>query len=181
MRRLIVSGALLAAAALLAACSSAPGPLGPDPAGPSYQCVPGKIGHAVTIGEYDLHNTSKTLVTIVSITLPGVHRLTVTKPYLAPVYHDPKNGDWDLIGAGGPWPPTTQPTWPEHRLAVGAVIRPGQDMNLVYGLARTSGREGYTGAAIVTYTAGRWTYVLYESLDMMVSQNCFAEPSPWNA
>jgi hypothetical protein len=109
-----------------------------------------------------------------------VRRLTVTRAWVVPIWHDPKNGDYDLIGAGWPWPPVSQPAWPQHEPAIGAVIRPGHDLNLVFGLTRTSGSEGHSGGAIVTYTSGGTTYVVDESIAYMVAQDCFTQPEPWN-
>jgi hypothetical protein len=132
----------------------------------------------MALGDYDLHNSGNQNVTIISATLPGVHRLTVTRAWVVPVYHDPKNGNWLLIGTAH-WPPGG-PQWPQRRPAIGAVIRPGHDLNLVFGLTRTSGTEGHSGGAIVTYSSGGAQYVFHGSIAYMVAQDCFTQPGPWN-
>jgi hypothetical protein len=167
--------ALLSTAALVAACSGSPaiGPL--DGLGPApWQCVTRPAGQPVTLGYYDLRNNGTSAVTILSVRLPpGTRRLIMTKAWLVPIDHDP-------IGSGWPWPPATQPAWRQRRPAVGAVIRPGQILDLVFGLTRTSGRSGQSGGVVVTYSSGAARYVLGGSVALMVSQDCYTEPRPWN-
>jgi hypothetical protein len=132
------------------------------------------VGQPVTLGFYALRNNGISAVTILSISLPaGARRLTMTRAWLVPIDDNP-------IGSGWPWPPATQPAWRLRRPAVGAVIRPRQILDLVFGLTRTSGRAGQSSGVVVTYSSGAAQYVLDGSVALMVSQNCYAEPSPWN-
>lgn len=169
-------GALSAVTALLtAACSSSPGPspLG-DGGTPGTQCTRQSGGQPVTLGLYTLDNRSTLPVVISSVSLPKSARgLRMTKAWLVPIYHDLKNGDWDVIGVGWPYPPTTQPNWPRRRPAPGAVIKPGQDLNLVFGLIRTTNSAGRSPGPEVTYTAKGNIYTLSEQTGLVVAAKCF--------
>jgi hypothetical protein len=79
MRTRILLGALPASAVLLAACSSAPPPLG-NGGDSGSQCVPSAQGRPVSMGFYTLENTGSADVTIKSVVLPSAHGLTMTRP-----------------------------------------------------------------------------------------------------
>jgi hypothetical protein len=64
-----------------------------------------------------------------------------TKAWLMPIYHDVKEGNWDVAGVAFPYPPTKWPEWSHRQSAIGAVIRPGQDLNLIFGMTRTWARS----------------------------------------
>jgi hypothetical protein len=162
--------ATLSATLLLgAACSSTPPPLG-DGGTPGEQCVPGVEGNALTTGLYDLHNTGTSPATVVSVSLGSARGLKITsKPWLMPIFHDPKNGNWDVIGVGASYPPATWPEWPRRQSAIGAVIRPGQDLNLVFAMVRTWARAGRSAGPVVVYTADGNTYTLRERTGLMVA------------
>lgn len=78
---------------------------------------------------------------------------------MVPIYHDPKTGNWDLLGVGFPYPPTGRPNWDKRKAAVGAVIRPGQDLNMVFGVTRTTSvSAGGSPGADVVYIANGSTF-----------------------
>jgi hypothetical protein len=169
--RLAWLGAPLAAAALLAACSS-----GPDSAGPlgnggilGQECIPGhQEGRAVTMGIYPLENSGSSPVTVRSVTLRSARGLRMTKPaWLIPVYHPP--GQFDLVGAAYAYPPVTWPTWRYHRPADGAVISGHKAANLVFGLIRTTGRSGTSAGPAIIYSSGGNTYVVREQVSLVVA------------
>lgn len=165
----------LSTAALLAACCSSPGPLGAGGTD-GTQCMGYREGHPVTVGIYDLSNSGTSPVTIQGITLPALHGMTMTKSWLVPLYHDPKNGNWVDVGAGSPYPPTTSPQWGQQRPAIGGVIKAGQDLTLVFGLTRTSARAGKSDGPAITYTANGASYTVREKTSLIVAANCRTEP-----
>jgi hypothetical protein len=88
-----------------------------------------------------------------------------------PIFHDLKNGTFYLAGFSGPYPPATWPTWSKRRPAIGAVIRPGQDLNIVFGLTRTSARAGRALGPVVDYVSER-PYTLDYGLVVIISRKC---------
>jgi len=54
------------------------------------------------------------------------------------------------------------------------------NLNLVFGLTLTSGRAGQSSGAVITYSSAAARHVLDDAVSIMVSQDCFAEPRPWN-
>jgi len=174
-RRRFLLAALSATTALLAACSSSPGPLG-DGGSLGEQCVPGPEGRPLTTGLYDLHNTGTSPVTVQSVSLGSPHGLKITtKAWVMPIFHDVKTGNWDVVGVGVPYPPTTWPEWSNREPAIGAVILPGQDLNLVFGMTRTSASDGTSAGPVILYTVNRGTYTLHEQTGLMVAarKSCF--------
>ena len=169
----------LSAAALLAACSSTgTGPLG-DGGTPGEQCMGFPQGRPVTTGIYDLRNTGTAAVTIQSVTLPGAHGLRKTKAWLVPIGHTPgqaNNGGGILVGAGWPYPPSftalVRSVWAKRRPAVGATIKPGQDLNLVFGLTRTTAKAGKSDGPAIWYTASGSSYTVNEKTSLVVAARC---------
>ena len=162
-------GALSATAALLAACSSSPGPLG-NGGTPGQQCFPGRQGEPVTLGLYTLQNNGTSAATINSVRLPSDARgLKMTKAWVVPIYHDPKTGNLELIGVGWPYPPTSQPTWPQRSPAAGAIVKPGQDLNLVFGLIRTTGGNGRSDGPVIVYTVNGSSYTIHEAVSLLLA------------
>jgi len=170
-------GALSAAAALLAGCSSSASanrPLG-DGGSPGQQCMQYPEGKPVSTGIYDLDNSGPSPVTITSITLPSSRRLRMTKAWLAPIGR--QGGDYITIGAGYPYPPSFSPVaravWAQRRPLIGAVIKPGKDLNLVFGLTRTGSSAGRSAGPKITYTSGGNTYTVSEQTSLVVAARCF--------
>lgn len=177
MRARTLLGAL-SAAALLAACSSDPvGPLGSGGV-KGAQCSLARIGVPITMGIYELHNTGTSTVTVQNVTLPGASGLTMTKAWLVPIGQTSGGGTID-VGAGWPYPPSftalVRAVWAQRRPAVGAAIKPGQDLNLVFGLTRTMGSVGKSDGPAITYTAAGSTYTVQEKTGLVVAAaNCEA-------
>jgi len=167
----------LSVTALLAACSSGPG--GPGPLGSGgddgQQCMDFAQGKPVTTGIYELNNSSSDAVTVQSVTLPGAYGLTMTRAWLVPVGQT-GNGGTMTVGAGWPYPPSftalVRSVWAQRRPAVGATIKPGQDLNLVFGLTRTTANAGKSSGPAITYTAGGSTYTVQEKTSLMVASTC---------
>ncbi len=161
--------------ALLAACSGqdAAGPLGNGGDG-GQQCALGGEGQPITIGIYALENKGTSPVTVKSVSLPSLRGLKMTRAWVTPIYH------LTLIGAPGAYPPTTGhfaaetgPPWAKRKPAAGAVIRPGQSLNLVFGLTRTTSHAGYSAGPVIVYTADGTTYTMQENVSLRVTQKCF--------
>jgi hypothetical protein len=170
-------GALLVTAALLAACSGdGPGPLG-DGGDPGQQCMPWAQGHPTGVGLYPLANSGSAPVTLKSVTLGSPHGLTITRAWLTPIDGN-AGGGGTLIGVGWPWPlslargwgsQAVRWAWARREPAAGAVIKPREDLNLVFGLTRTIARNGYSGGPVITYTANGSTYTVREQTTLEVA------------
>jgi len=161
--RLVLLGVLSAAAVLLASACSSGGGIGPlgGPGDPATQCFPAVKDRTVTDGLDALQNSGKIPATVRKVTLTNPHGVAMTtRAWLVPIWHT--QGDYDVIGDGFPYPPVTWGTWKNRRLAIGGVIRPGQSLNLVFGIKRTA-RTGRSGPTSIVYTAGGSTYTLTES------------------
>jgi hypothetical protein len=64
----------------------------------------------------------------------------------------------------------TSPLWAHRVPASGAVIEPGEDLNLVFGLLRTTAADGSSDGPMVVYTAGSSTYTLREKLSLALAR-----------
>ncbi len=73
------------------------------------------------MGLYDLDNRGPFPVTLLSLHLDSPYGLTMTRAWLVPIFHDLKNGNWDLVGVQD-YPPAT---WPEWRYRCPADTPPG--------------------------------------------------------
>ncbi|MGH3293142.1 MAG: hypothetical protein ACRDP7_15175, partial [Trebonia sp.] len=159
LRKLLLLGALIAVAALLAGCSGAggPPPLGTGGNG-GRACAPAPhIGTPVSMVLFDLTNQGTAPVTIRSVSLPNAHGMAMTEAWLVPLHlHS------EQLGMGGPWPPVTDSLWPVRVPAVGGVIQPGKILQLAFGVIRTTAADGSSDGPVVVYTAGRTTYTLRE-------------------
>jgi hypothetical protein len=166
---LLVLGVLSATAALLAACSTGPGPLG-DGGSQGTQCTPWREGVPVAMGFYDLENSGTSPVKVQSVSLGSPHGLKITsKAWLMPIYHDIKEGNWHVAGVVFRYPPTKWPEWSHREAARGAVMRPGQDLNLIFAMTRTWTRDGRSDGPVVTYLANGGSYTLQERTGLILA------------
>jgi hypothetical protein len=162
LRRLLLLGSLSAVAALLAGCSSAP-PLGSGSG--AGVCAPApQVGKPVDMGLFDLKNQGTAPVTVRSVSLPDARGMAMTAAWLVPA-----NASGPQLGVGQPYPPVTYPLWADRVPAVGAVIRPGQDLQLVFGVLRTTAADGRSDQPMIVYTAGRAAYTLREQGSLALS------------
>jgi hypothetical protein len=177
----------LAAAALLASCSSDPGPLGdggtPGVVDQHMQRLAGQQcmdfqgfspGTPLTTGIYELDNTGTAAATIQSVTLPGAHRLRMTKAWLVPITQT-DGGTLD-VGAGFSYPPSfpkaVRDVWARRVPAVGATIKPGHGLNLVFGLIWAGGRAGLSGGPVIAYAACGSSYTVSEQVTLEIAAKC---------
>ena len=167
---------LLAAAVLLAGCSSdAPPPPIAD-GGSGSQCLAAGVGQLVTAGDYTLHDTGRSSATITGIRLPDMHGLKITSAWLTPILRDPSNGNFEEIGIGFSWPPSesklARQEWARRVPLIGAVIKHGQEPNLSFGVARTGTHRGTAGAPLITYTSNGHSYTANEGYSIVVAADC---------
>ena len=169
-RKLLLLAALSAVAALLAGCSTGPSPLRAEGAG---VCTPAPlVGKPVLMGQWLLDNQGSAPVTVRAVSLPDAHGMAMTEAWLVPV-----STSGPQLGVGLAWPPVTYPLWPDRVPAVGAVIRPGQDLQLAFGVLRTTAANGSSDQPMIVYTAGRATYTLREQGALTVARTmCFHSP-----
>jgi hypothetical protein len=170
LRKLLLLGTLSAVAALLAGCSWAGGPPPLGNGGGGGACTPAPhIGKPVDMALFDLNNQSTAPVTVLSVSLQDAHGMAMTEAWLVPTNtHGPQ------LGVGQPYPPVTYPLWADRVPAAGAVIRPGQDLQLVFGVLRTTAGDGSSGGPMIVYAAGRATYTLREHVSLAVAPTkCF--------
>lgn len=134
------------------------------------------LGKPVTTGIYTVDNAGTAAVMIQSVTLPGAHGLRMTKAWLVPIGQTGHGGTL-IVGAGWPYPPSSTPlirsVWAKRRPAAGATIRPGQSLNLVFGLIRTTAPDGTSEGPAIQYSAGGSTYAVQEQTSLVVSASCF--------
>lgn len=152
-RKLLLLAALSTVAALLAGCSGGAPPLRPEGAG---VCTPApQTGKPVLMGMWDLDNQGAAPVTVRAVSLPDAHGMAMTEAWVEPV-----NTTGPQLGMGLAYPPVTYPLWGRRVPAAGAVIPPGQDLQLVFGVRRTTAADGSSAAPMIVYTVRRSTYTL---------------------
>ena len=156
LRALVTLGALPLAAALLVGCSSSAGPLGQH-FDQGQQCIPGTQGRTVTMGFFEVHNHGSSTVKLTGITLPKIHGMVMTQTWLMPILVTP--GHDELVGLAYPYPPHWV-EWPRRVPAIGAMLKPGQDLNLVFGLTMTSRHNAGSNPPRITYTADGNSYTV---------------------
>lgn len=174
--RTLLLGALLATAALLAGCSTGPGPLGDGGLGntPGSECIPEPVGFQVSDGFFLLTNTGSSPVTVTSVKVTSLHGLAITRAWLMPLYKPP-HGVPSGIGDEF-YPPTHSPEWPNRQAVPGAVIKPHQALNLFFGLARTTAETGRAGGPTITYTVGGNSYTLQEAWGFVIAAKSCSHP-----
>jgi hypothetical protein len=91
------------------------------------------------------------------VSLPGAHGMAMTQAWLEPL-----NTNGPQLGVGLAYPPVTYPLWAHRVPAAGAVIQPGQKLQLAFGVLRTTAADGSSAAPTIVYTAGHSTYTLRE-------------------
>ena len=114
--------------------------------------------------------------TIQSVHLPpGAHGIRKTEAWLVPNSYDPGTHVHSQgVAWGFPWPVTVSivPTWNKRRPAIGAVIRPGETMNVDLGLTRTSAKTARLGGAVIVCTADGSTYTQQENVSIELADKC---------
>jgi hypothetical protein len=149
----------LVMALVAAACASDPGtgPLGPVGGG-GEQCIPAPLGVPRAMGDFILQNTGTAPVTVTSVTLTDDHGLAQGKPWLLPIIGE-------LVGSAL-WPPQGK-AWARRIPADGAVLRHGQELNLVLEVWHTRNPSGVAQVTI-NYTASGTAYSLTEGWSVQV-------------
>jgi hypothetical protein len=176
LRKLLLLGALSAVASLLAGCSglSDPPPLG-DGGNGGRACALAPLGKPVDMDMYELNNQGTAPVTVRSVSLPNAHGMAMTEAWLVPL-----NTRGPQLGVGEPFPPVTYPLWADRVPAAGAVIQPGQVLQLAFGVFLTTAADGSSDGPMVVYNAGRAIYTLRERFSLAAAHmKCDdAFPSP---
>jgi hypothetical protein len=67
------------------------------------------------------------------------------------------------------WP---RPAGPRVRGQRPSVIKPHEDLNLVFGLTRTTARNSYSGGPVITYSTGGTAYTVSEKTTLEVAKSC---------
>ncbi len=133
--------------------------------------MPFAEGRPVTVGIFDLTNTGSSPVTIHGVRLGSPRGLTMTEAWLVPIEHFATYVS--DVGAGAPFPPNDSPSgrwaWAHRRPAVGAVLRKHQDLNLVFGVIRTTARAGRSAGPVIVYSVSGGTYTVQEQTSLVVA------------
>jgi len=95
----------------------------------------------------------------------------MTKAWLMPLYKPP-HGSWTYVGAAYSYPPVHWPEWRHRQPIPGAIIKPGQMLNLFFGLTRTTAGPGRTGGPVITYSANWISYTLHDNFGIVIAQKC---------
>jgi hypothetical protein len=159
--QLVVTVATLA---LLAGCSSATdGPLDiPTSDGATVTLIAESGPRERAIGNIRATNTGDDEVTITRITLVDPSNVRLGHSVVIPM-----TANGRTLGSGFPVPPTSTDQdydrlaalWATSEPAIGAVVEPGQQVDLVVGLEQVDkSRCASLDATTVTYTAGGRTY-----------------------
>jgi hypothetical protein len=124
-----------------------------------------------TIGTYVLgDNKGNSPVQITGITLPPDHGLRMTKAYLVPIGH--ADGDSFSIGVATGFPATysslARRVWTERESLIGAVMRPGQNLNLVFGISLTTTHRGSSDGPRISYRSGGNSYYDQEQFGLQM-------------
>jgi hypothetical protein len=123
---------------------------------------------------FTLDNQGTAPVTVRSVSLADAHGMAMTEAWIEPL-----NTSGPQLGVGQPYPPVTYPLWADRVPAAGAVIRPSQDLQLVFGVFRTTAADGSSYGPMIVYTAGSTTYTLREQISLAVARTkCVLFPSP---
>jgi hypothetical protein len=64
------------------------------------------------------------------------------------------------------------PEWPNRQPIPGAVVKPGQGLNLVFGLMRTAAGPARTDGAVLTYIANRNSYTVHADSGFVLTKKC---------
>jgi hypothetical protein len=131
-------------------------------------------------GFWNIDNTGKSPVTLTGITLPGTRDLRMaTKAWLVRIAYS--GGEYMQIGDGGRWPPSddavARAQWKQREPLIGAVLKPGQERNLVLGILWTAGHYGISDGPQIRYQSAGQTYVVNEQLTLAISATCNNVPS----
>jgi hypothetical protein len=131
------------------------------------------------MGLFELVNQGKDPVAVQSVSLPAAHGMAMTEAWLV------RRDGGPNLGVGFPYPPVRSPLWADKVPATGAVIEPGEDLNLAFGMFRTTAADGSSDGPEVVYTSGGTTYTLREKLTLaLAGTKCSLVgfgPSPANA
>jgi hypothetical protein len=149
----------------IAGCSSVPGSstvgvLGTTPTA-GFGCVPmtqqGHPYHWVVDGWDELQNKGNSPATITKVELTGAHGVTLTKARVAPIIRHGSGTVLVGVMPGGPDSRDGMTAVAKSQPAVGAVIKPGQTLNLLLWLQVPNG--GRIGPPQVTYTDDAGSHV----------------------
>jgi len=138
-----------------------------------------QVGKPVSMVLFDLDNKAAVPVTVRSVSLPDAHGMAMTEAWLVPL-----NPNGPQMGMGAEWPPTRPiwaSQWAAREPAVGGVIRPGQVLQLAFGVLRTTADNGSSDQPMIVYTAGRAAYTLREQGSLAVAATkciLFRSPAP---
>lgn len=117
------------------------------------------------MGDFVLKNSGQTPVTVDAVTLTDDHGLAQGKPWLVPVIETQA-----LIGVAY-WPPD-RTAWNRRIAADRAVVKPGEELNLVPEVWRIRNPSGVANITI-RYSSSGTSYSLTEGWSVEVAHRCF--------
>jgi hypothetical protein len=144
----------------------ASGPLGP-PGNHDTLCLPVRLGGADTDGFRSFTNRSHDLLVIDRAYLASARNLKLVGAYIVPVTGTELTGTWATFPPpAGRLPKGVQ--WARRLPPAGAHVRPGEQVNVVVGLAPASHAAGSTTGIEVLYHDGSTRYELRSNIRVIV-------------
>jgi hypothetical protein len=172
VKLLLVLAVVLALAAFLTVVlwpsdgTLASGPLGP-PGNRDTLCLPVPLGGADTDGFQSFTNGSHDVLVIDRVYLASARNLRLVGAYIVPVTGPNLTGTW------GTFPPPAEQLprsvqWAKRQRPADARVLPGEEVNVVAGLAPTSRATGSTAGIAVLYHDGSTKYALRSNIRVQV-------------
>lgn len=132
---------------------------------PGALCVPAAAGQSVGVGEVLSVASDSPAVTISAVELSGAEHVSEGEAYLVPM--DGANAVMSM------YPDDPPKNWSERTAAAGATISPGETVNLLTLIERTSNDPSGLDSITVVYTAGNGTqYEARSTTEVDLADDC---------
>lgn len=135
--------------------------------GVSTTCLPLSEDGIATFGLEVLANTGAVAVILSAVSADEASELRVQEASIVPIV------DQTLVGTQLTFPPVLEPSrWEQRIPAIGAVIQPGESVNLVVGVQRLSGEAGTTDGLDVSYSVGNDSFIRRSENRLELRESC---------
>lgn len=140
------------------------GPIGfgDDTGGSSAECAPIAVGRKIILG--DVLQAKQQPLDLEAVAFRDANGFTVDASYAIPV-----DGTSFAVES---YPSSHPEIWDRREAIAGAVVQPGQAMNVVFVVTRT-GESASAGSIEVEYAAGGQHYVKADTTSFSLKDKCF--------